>query len=88
MAFSIFWSLFAILSVAAGFKWRTAPLRYFGLGLFAVTLVKVFFVDLGHMSGGYRILSFLGLGALLLGTSVLYGKVSPRLLKAPNAETA
>ena len=32
---------------------------------------------------GYRILSFMGLGGLLLGTSVLYGKLSPRLLANP-----
>jgi hypothetical protein len=28
-------------------------------------------------------LSFLGLGALLLGVSVVYGKVSPKLLAEP-----
>ena len=46
--------------------------------------LKVVFVDLAHAGQGYRVLSFLGLGLLLLGTSVLYGKLSPRLLgRAP-----
>jgi uncharacterized membrane protein len=80
VALSIFWSLFAIGAVAAGFRIRVAALRYFGLALFAVTLLKVGVIDLQAASTGYRILSFMGLGALLLGTSVLYGKVSPRLL--------
>lgn len=80
MALSIFWSVFAVGSVAAGFAARSAPLRYFGLGLLAVTLGKVVLVDLGDVGTGYRILSFLGLGLLLLGTSVLYGKLSPLLL--------
>jgi uncharacterized membrane protein len=81
VAFSIVWSIFAVMSVAAGFRIRLASLRYFGLTLLAITLIKVVFVDLGQVSTGYRILSFLGLGALMLGTSVLYGKLSPKLLR-------
>jgi uncharacterized membrane protein len=81
VAVSIYWAAFAIASVAAGFHWRTAALRYVGLGLFAVTLAKVFFVDLSEVGTGYRILSFFGLGLLLLGTSVLYGKLGPKLLE-------
>jgi uncharacterized membrane protein len=81
VAFSIFWSLFAVGCVVAGFRFRTAGLRYFGLGLFAVTLTKVFLVDMGQVQRGYRVLSFLGLGLLLLGTSVLYGKLTPLLIK-------
>jgi uncharacterized membrane protein len=80
VALSIFWSVFAISLVIAGFIWRTAGFRYVGLGLFAVVLLKVVVIDLSQVSTGYRILSFIGLGVLLLGTSVLYGKVSPRLL--------
>ena len=35
---------------------------------------------------GYRNLSFLGLGLLLLATSVLYGRLSPKLLQARGPE--
>jgi len=86
VALSIYWSVFAIAAIAAGFGWRVAELRYFGLGLFALTLLKVVTIDLSQVSTGYRILSFLGLGILLLGTSVLYGKVSPMLLAKENAK--
>jgi uncharacterized membrane protein len=85
VALSIFWSLFAIGAVAVGFYMRLTMPRYFGLGLFAVTLLKVVIVDLSQVSTGYRILSFIGLGALLLITSVLYGKVSPLLLHPATA---
>jgi hypothetical protein len=81
VAFSITWSIFAVMSVAAGFRLRLASLRYFGLALLAGTLLKVVIVDLEQVSTGYRILSFLGLGLLMLGTSVLYGKLSPKLLR-------
>ena len=85
VALSIFWSLFAVAAILAGFRFRTAGLRYFGLGLFAVTLLKVVLFDMSDVQTGYRVLSFLGLGLLLMGTSVLYGKLSPVLLRGPNA---
>jgi uncharacterized membrane protein len=89
VAISVVWSLYAVACVAAGFALRAAGLRYFGLALFALTVVKVMLVDLGSVQAGYRILSFLGLGLLLLGTSVLYGKLSPILLgESERSETA
>jgi uncharacterized membrane protein len=81
VAVSIFWSAFAIGTVVAGFRFRIAGLRYFGLALFALTLMKVVAVDMAEAATGYRVLSFMGLGLLLLGTSVLYGKLSPKLLR-------
>ena len=79
---SVWWGAFAVASVVAGFARKSAGLRYFGLGLLAVTLLKVVTIDLmvGGVGTGTRILSFAGLGLLLLGTSVLYGKLSPKLL--------
>jgi len=77
---SIFWSSFAVLALACGFWQRAASLRYFSLGLLAITLLKVVVIDLSQVGYGYRVLSFIGLGLLLLGTSVMYGKVSPKLL--------
>jgi uncharacterized membrane protein len=82
VAFSIFFSIYAIACVALGFRIRVAGLRYFGLALFALTLAKVGVLDLAKASTGYRFLSFMGLGGLLMVTSVLYGKLSPRLLRS------
>ncbi len=78
VALSIFWSVFAIASVVSGFVSNTASLRYVGLALFAVVILKVLIVDSREISTGYRILSSIGLGLLLLGTSVLYGKLTPK----------
>jgi uncharacterized membrane protein len=85
---SIVWSVYALACVAAGFAMRVAGLRYFGLALFALTVGKVMLVDLNAVRTGYRILSFLGLGLLLLGTSVLYGKLSPILLRGDDDDDA
>jgi uncharacterized membrane protein len=85
VALSVFWSIFAVGSVVAGFRFRIAALRYAGLGLFGLTLMKVMLVDLADATTGYRILSCLAVGLLMVGTSVLYGKFTPRLLQASAA---
>jgi uncharacterized membrane protein len=80
VAISIFWSLFAIAAVLAGFRFWSVGLRLFGLSLFGVTVIKVLLIDMREVRFGYRILSLLGLGLLLLATSVVYGKVGAKRL--------
>jgi len=86
VGFSIWWSLYAVILIISGFRLRVAALRYAGLALFAVTLGKVVLIDLSTAAKGMRILSFLGLGVLLLSTSVLYGKFSPKPLAGQPGE--
>ncbi|HZZ40038.1 MAG TPA: DUF2339 domain-containing protein [Acidobacteriaceae bacterium] len=70
--YSAFVMAFGALLLVAGFLRRTAFLRWQGLVLLAVSIGKVFTVDVSQLSEGYRILSFLGLGALLLAVSFAY----------------
>jgi len=58
--------------LAVGFRRRSALLRWQGLVLLALTIFKVFLLDTSTLSQGYRIVSFLALGALLLGVSFAY----------------
>jgi len=83
VALSIFWALYAVGALSLGFLRRIAPLRYFALFLLAITLSKVVIIDMSQVAYGYRILSFLGLGMLMLITSIMYGKISPKLLHTP-----
>lgn len=76
----MYWGLYAIICIVAGFAIPTAVLRFAGLGLLGITLLKIVFVDLATAGTGWRILSFIGVGFFLLLTSVLYGKLSPKLL--------
>ncbi len=62
----------ALLTV--GFLRKSALLRWQALVLLAVSIAKVFLFDTRQLSSGYRILSFLGLGALLLTVSFAYQK--------------
>jgi hypothetical protein len=86
MCFSIFWSLYAIGLVAYGFGRRLTPARYAGLGLFGMTLLKVMIVDLSSVQQIYRVFSLLGLGLLLVATSIAYSKLSSRLLGQQTAD--
>ena len=70
--YSAWFMLFGAILLSAGFWRRSAFLRWQALLLLAVSIAKVFLVDMSELSQGYRILSFLGLGALLLGVSFVY----------------
>jgi uncharacterized membrane protein len=70
--YSAWFMLFGAILLAAGVWRRSAFLRWQALLLLAVSIGKVFLVDISELSQGYRIISFLGLGALLLGVSFIY----------------
>jgi uncharacterized membrane protein len=70
--YSAWFMLFGAILLAAGVWRRSAFLRWQALVLLAVSIGKVFLVDVSELSQGYRILSFLGLGILLLGVSFIY----------------
>ncbi len=55
--------------------------------LLAVSVGKVFLVDVSQLSQGYRILSFLGLGALLLAVSFVYQRDWLNLRGAKQADS-
>jgi len=69
---SMTWAIFATVLIVAGMRRRYAPLRYFAIALFAVTIAKVFAIDLAELDRIYRISSIVGLGIALLVSSYLY----------------
>lgn len=75
-AVSIWWGLFAVLLLALGFAKRVAGVRHAGLALLMIALVKTVLVDLADISPAWRVASFIGLGALMLGVAVAYAKLS------------
>lgn len=71
-SYSALFMLFGGALLAIGFLKRSAFLRWQALVLLAVTIVKVFLVDMSELGRGLRILSFIGLGILLLCVSYVY----------------
>jgi len=76
---SISWAVYATALIVAGIRQNYAPIRYFGIALFAVTIVKVFGIDMAELDRIYRVSSIIGLGIMLLATSYLYNRFRGQL---------
>jgi uncharacterized membrane protein len=70
--YSALWMAYGALLMVVGFWRRSAFVRWQALVLIAVTIVKVFIYDVSQLDRGYRIISFIVLGILLLAISFVY----------------
>ena len=70
---SIFWSLLALCAMVSATRLRLRPLWLTGAAVMGVVVIKLFFVDLSNVGGIERIVSFIGVGLLML----VIGYVSP-----------
>jgi len=70
--YSAIWLIYGAVLMAVGFRNRSAFLRWQALILIAFTTAKIFLYDMSQLGGSYRILSFIALGAVLLGISFIY----------------
>ncbi|HXE91045.1 MAG TPA: DUF2339 domain-containing protein [Terriglobales bacterium] len=70
--YSAVWMIYGAGLLSVGFWKRSAFLRWQALILLAVTIVKVFTYDVSQLEKGYRIMSLIALGVLLLGISFVY----------------
>jgi hypothetical protein len=66
------WAAYAGGVVIVGMRYHYAPVRYFAIGLFGLTLAKVFAIDVQQLAGIYRVIAFLVVGAILLLVSFMY----------------
>jgi uncharacterized membrane protein len=73
---SITWAVYALILVVVGLWRNYAPIRYFAMTVFVITIVKVFAIDLAELDRIYRVMSVIGLGVTLLLTSYLYQRLS------------
>jgi uncharacterized membrane protein len=72
MWMSVAWAIYAIVLLVIGFWQKSQTLRYIGLCVAGVLLLKAFFVDMSAVSTIYRIMAFLATGLTLVGVSYLY----------------
>lgn len=79
MAYSIAWAAYAFIVMTLGITRRITALRYAGIALLVVTLLKLFLHDISNLGGLYRIGSLIGLALVLIPVSWLY----QRFLSAP-----
>lgn len=78
MVLSVFWALVGVTALGAGLRdERLRPVRLAALALLGVTVAKVFLFDLATLTSIYRVISFIGLGILLLGAAFLWQRMRP-----------
>jgi uncharacterized membrane protein len=74
-AYSALWLGLGILLLGYGIFSRSKPARLASAALVSLTVLKVFLIDLAGLEGVLRALSFLGLGAALIGIGLVYQKL-------------
>ncbi len=90
--YSAIWLIYGAVLMFIGF-WKRSPFtRWQALILIALTTFKVFLNDVSQLGGSYRIVSFIALGAVLLGISFAYQrdwlKLSARTTERSGAESS
>jgi uncharacterized membrane protein len=72
-----FWSLTGLAALTAGLLRDVRRLRFGGLALLVLALLKVFVYDLQSLDSIYRVLSFVAIGLLLLAGAFAYQRLRP-----------
>lgn len=78
LSISLLWAAYAAGLVVIGLRRRFPPVRYVGMGLFGLTVAKVFLSDFALLAGFYRVVGFLVVGAVLVLVAFLYQRSSTR----------
>ncbi|HLY55722.1 MAG TPA: DUF2339 domain-containing protein [Stellaceae bacterium] len=71
-AYSGIWLAYGLGLMALGIRINAPRLRLIALAVIGLTACKAFLVDIGGIGGLWRVLSFLGLGLVLIGLGAIY----------------
>ncbi|HEY7158902.1 MAG TPA: DUF2339 domain-containing protein [Gemmataceae bacterium] len=72
---SVLWAAYAAFVLALGFRRKVRQLRWTALGLFGLTLAKVFLVDMAGLPGLYRVAAFFVLSVMMGAAAWGYQKL-------------
>ncbi len=81
--YSIAWLAFGVLLLVIGILANSQRARLASAVVIALTIGKVFLIDLSTLTGVYRALSFMGLGLVLVAIGWFYQKILFRKVTAP-----
>lgn len=79
--YSALWLVIGVALLTAGVWLKSQVLRIASAVLIAVAVVKVFLFDMSELEGVLRALSFIGLGAVLIGIGLFYQRLLTRAAK-------
>ncbi len=86
LGLSILWGSYSLLLIAFGIWKSKQHLRIGAIGLFGITLVKLFFYDISHLSTIAKTIVFVSLGILLLIISFMYNKYRTNISEEADTE--
>jgi len=78
---TVVWAVGGFMLLVLGFLGKERAYRFAGLFVLTLSLSRAIFYDLGKLETIYRILTYMGLGAILLILGYLYTKNRERLTK-------
>jgi len=74
-SYSVVWLLIGVGMLALGSRFQVRSLRLGSAALVLIAVIKVFVIDMANLEGILRALSFIGLGAVLIGIGLFYQKI-------------
>ncbi|MGH1418309.1 MAG: DUF2339 domain-containing protein [Hyphomicrobiaceae bacterium] len=85
-AYNISWLVLAIVFLGYGLVRQSLPARIASAGLLTATVLKIGLYDLAELTGLWRALSFICLGAVLIGIGLVYQRLIFAKPRAPNTK--
>ncbi|WP_027057681.1 DUF2339 domain-containing protein [Mesorhizobium loti] len=79
--YSALWLVIGVVLLTSGVWLKSQVLRIASAALIAIAVVKVFLFDMSELEGVLRALSFIGLGAVLIGIGLFYQRLLTRAAK-------
>ena len=79
--YSALWLAIGVALLTAGVWLKSQVLRIASAALIAIAVLKVFLFDMSELEGVLRALSFIGLGAVLIGIGLFYQRLLTRAAK-------
>jgi uncharacterized membrane protein len=76
-AWSLGWLLYGAALMVLGIRTHSHALRIWALAIVGLVAAKAFLIDMAGLTGLWRVLSFLGLGLVLIGLGTLYRRFVP-----------
>lgn len=86
--YSVAWLVFGVVLLGIGLLLPSQRARLASAVMIAITVLKVFLIDMSNLTGAYRAFSFIGLGLVLVAIGWLYQRILFRQTKTPPAHPA
>lgn len=83
--YSVAWLVFGVVLLGIGLLLPSQRARLASAVMIAITILKVFLIDMSNLTGAYRAFSFIGLGLVLVAIGWLYQRILFKQTKTPPA---